>query len=161
MKHLVNIVGFLCIWAFMQLVLVQYAEIEGLRPAIGGIEASGLNVSDWLRDFYTWASYCVGAGAFSFVVWYLFGHFTPPDYGGLASKRPWWILFLVVPIVMTVVSIFLLPTPQYGSWMADLFLTIDSVFTYWLSSALFSPTMVKTHVPFASEIRQWRDAILP
>ena len=159
MKHVVNIAGFIAILRIMQLGVIQLAEIEALRPVIGNFDSGTLTIDDWLREFYKWASYTTWAGAFSFVVWYLFGQFTSPDWSGLNNKRPWWIVGIFFPGVMAVIAIFMLPIAHSGTWLANAFLVFDGIFTYWLSSAMFSPTMVKTHPPFSRGLRRLRDAL--
>jgi len=158
MKHVINIAGFIGVLALMEFLVTQVGEVEALRPLVGGLE-SNLTVDEWLRQFFSWATDCVVVGGLTFVVWYLFGQFTSPNWRGTASKRPWWIIGIIFPCLMALAAMFMLPTAQTGTWLANVFFFFNGIFTYWLISAMFSPTMVKTHVPASAGLRRLRDAL--
>lgn len=156
MKHIKNFAGMILIALLLELV-IKPGEAMALTPLISGV--GDLSVDEWVRKWGEWCSITAGAGLFGFFLWYLIGVFSAPDFTGQTSKRPVWILLLIIPIVTVVAAFFLLPPADSFEWLAVIFLGVNALFAYWITSAGFSPARVKT-APVAGEpVRKLTDAL--
>lgn len=160
MAHLVNLAGMVII-ALLLGAAAQLGEVAVLRPLVGNFENEQMDVDQWLKIFAAWSSYCLYVAAGAYLLWYAIGALSQPAYGRNTSKRAIWTLLLALPGIMANVAFFQLPAARAGTMVAWAFLVLNSLIMYWLPSALFSPTMVKTDPIGSRSLRKVRDNVLP
>jgi hypothetical protein len=142
-KHVKNIAGMVLVGLFMEFG-VKAVQTAAITTWVSGVEG-GLTLDAWAKQWSAWATYAILAGLGTFLFWYVAGQYIlQPDFSGTSSKRPVWILFIVGPVIIAEIGVILLPAAQSFEWMAYAFLFFNAVFSYWLASAMFSPSLVKT-----------------
>jgi len=156
MKHVKNLAGMILIGAMMEYLVIP-GESLALASLITGMPPS-ITLDDWLHKWGTFATITIATGLATFLLWYAIGIWSNPDFTAQSSKRPIWIVLLIFPLLVAVSTPFLLPDAS-SKWLAVLFLGFNAVFTYWLVSAGFSPSRVKTAPVAGEKVRKVTDAL--
>ena len=156
MKHFTNLAGAAVIGLLVYF-SAKFAEHAALHDAVSGLNSS-MMLEFWLAIWDRLATICIASAAVTFLFWYALGQSLQSDFSGQSTKRPFWILLLVAPAVVAVWAVLALPTVLHGEWLAELFLFVDALVTFWLMSALFSPSRVKYDPPLSEPLRKARDA---
>lgn len=155
MKHVTNFAG-AAIVGLLLYFAAKFGEHSALYSGVSGFGTMLQGV--WLSRWDHLALYCICAGAATFVLWYLIGQSLEVDPHAKSTKRPVWILLLVLPAVVAVWGIFTLPPVTQNLWLAQLFLFLDALVSFWLMSAFFSPSRVKFDPLLSEGLRKLRDS---
>jgi threonine/homoserine efflux transporter RhtA len=156
MKHVKNFAGMIAIAAVLEF-LIKPGEATALTAFVSDVGT--LTIDEWVRTWAGWASLATGSGLLAFIIWYLIGQASAPDFTGATSKRSVWILLSLIPMLAIVIGFFLLPEATSFVWLAVLFLATNAMGSYWIASAAFSPSRVKTAPVFAEPVRKLTDAL--
>jgi hypothetical protein len=158
MKHVVRMLGMLAI-AYIVFLLMLYVEIEVVLneliiPTTGTTEA-------WLDIFRSWAtvgifgSLVAGLGWYSLAQWGL----RVKDWR-MVGKRPVWFLLVLVPAALSVLACIFTDRPLEGELYTYVFYVLNNFVTYYIGTALFSPSAYM-YIPLgATKLRRWKLAFL-
>lgn len=153
MKHVLNIVltiilaaGF---WALM-----LYGETSWLEDKV--VPVAGTKLPEWLEYFKWWATAGIfGALVLSSLLWYALGLFVFRFNKWSPNYRPIWLLLLIVPLILTVLSCLFTKQTQEGATWAYVFYILNNFLTYYLGTLLFSPPSVM-YIPLGAKyVRRW------
>lgn len=159
MRSLIVSVAGMVVIAVLIALVANFGETSVLRPLISGIEESAdLTVEEWVKQFADLAMLAIGAALVAAILWYVWAEYMAKiDYSGRTSSRPIWILLMVIPIVAAEYGCLKVPAAASGAWLAYAFLWLNAIFTYWLATAMFSPSRVKTVVVMSDGPRALRE----
>ena len=154
MKHIGHIVGILIVTAFF--LLLVYLQREFLDRNLPQLP-DGVTPQQWVGSFIGWAHFCVVSAAIASLLWY-----------GLAQwvfkirkwedteKRPWWIALCILPLAAIIASCIFVKRAEDGLRLEQcIFFLINGLFSYYISTVLFSPSSFKYTPVLAKRIRYW------
>ena len=154
MKHLAHLVlitlvagAFFALMVFVQQDLVLYETV---------VPPADVTLEEWLDSFRRWGTTGLAFSLAAGVGWYALGQWGfRLDALRETSKRPLWGLFFLLPLLGVILGIVLTQRAQEGGALAYLFYFINGMSSYYLETALFSPSAFKYTPIGASKIRRW------
>ncbi len=123
------------------------------------VPRADVTLEAWLESFRWWGTIGIAASLAAGVIWYVMGQFLfkVNDWKD-AGKRPVWVLLSLIPIGASVAAIFFTQQAQNYAWVAYVFYVVNGLLSYYLGTALFSPSSFKYTPVGASKLRRWNIA---
>jgi hypothetical protein len=154
MRHLANIAAILVTAVAVVACTVFLEEQIVLQRSV--IPAAGTLLPEWLDDFRWWSIAGIAVAAVAALIWYVLGAWvflvnSPIDI----NRRPHWSLLLVLSVMPTMAAWWLTPSALVGTWMACGFWALNGAGTYYLATALFSPSGFAYTAPGSRHLRVW------
>ena len=133
MKHAGNIFGilFITFLFFLLAFIVEPLVFDAFPPQLSGHVTMG----QWRASFQTAAVFCVGAAGVVSLLWYALAQlaFKINRWEDTKGKRPFWGLLFFLPIIIIVVSCFLVESAESSlTWVYVLF-CLNGLLPYYLA----------------------------
>lgn len=125
--------------------------------ASGIIPLLNVEPSKWVSSAFIPGSLIVlGTSAISAILWYLIALKMRPEFTvqNTGSARAKWAVFLFFPVVSIIITLYIFgETSPVALPYFSVFLVINMLVTFWLSTVLATPTILAHVVLFAPLIR--------
>lgn len=154
MKHVAHLVLITLVAGAFFLLMVFVEQDLALYETV--VPPADVTLEEWLDSFRLWGTVGIAISLTAGLGWYVLGQwgFSMSTLKG-TNKRPIWGLFFLLPLLGVVLGIVLTQQAQEGGALAYLFYFINGVSSYYLETALFSPSAFKYTPIGASKIRRW------
>ena len=154
MKPIVHIVLMTLVATSFYAVLV-FVEANLVMDAVI-VPPADVDLDEWLENFQLWGSVGIGLSLVTALLWYALGQWVfKIDHWKASGKRHIWILLFLVPVGGAVLAIAMTGQAQEGALYAYLFHVVNNLVSYYLETALFSPSSFKYSPIGAQKVRRW------
>lgn len=139
------------------LAVIVAVTIFGENPVLFLFVNAGTNmtVDVWITDvFYFWAFLGIGCASIMIIIWYLWGSLfaSSPKFEYLKKRIFWGILFALLLVVAFVCCI--ATNAQEYVNLAYIAYIMNTLFYFYITTALFSPVRIKYIVPGSKWLRK-------
>lgn len=154
MKHLAHLILIVLTTAVFFGLMVFVEQDLALYEMV--IPPADVTLEEWLDSFRLWGSVGLGISLAAALGWYVLGQWWfMVDSWNNADKRPIWGLLFLFPLAGAILACILTQRAQEGSVLAYAFYFINGLLSYYLATALFSPSSFKYTPIGADKLRRW------
>lgn len=152
-KYVVHFVGILIISVCFYL-LANFVEKDLILERLV-IPPPGVKLPQWLDSFKFWANWGITVSLVAILLWYVIAQWGfKVNHWSASGKRVIWSLFFILPVIVIILGFVLTQQAQEFGWIVYLFYIFNGVLSYYLATALFSPSSFKYTPLWADKLRR-------
>lgn len=115
------------------------------------------NMGTWMDDFLKYASLAIVITMAADALWFVLGQYVwkVEDWRKADKRVHWYVICAFVAVAVVILLYFTAVATDTGVFYVTFFYLGVFLWSYWLATALFSPSQFKYAPPGAASLRRW------